>query len=204
MHTQPGGQFPQGVPLPGGLLIGDDGFFQLGRRQCREQRRHGVRQVVPCVAQHPCQQACQRAERRCNFHANRRIGVHFYIVFLPPGHFQAVVDQGFGRAGKHIVAQRLQRHGRADQPQPRCRRHGQRRENAQHTAENQRAPPPQQIRSHAAGHLAQQARQMEHPFGQADFRQREAPRRQQRHPDGIGKPQCREKCVQIHAAQLFL
>ena len=52
---------------------------------------------------------------------------------------------------------------------------------------------------------AQAAEQVEeHPFCQADFRQAESPGRQQRHPDGIGKSQCREKCVQIHAAKLFL
>lgn len=77
-------------------------------------------------------------------------------------------------------------------------------DNAQRTAEDQRAPPPQQIGGHAAGDLTQQADAVENALGQADLRQRKAAGRQQRDPDGVGEAQGRGKCVQIHAAKLFL
>ena len=70
------------------------------------------------------------------------------------------------------------------------------------------APPkisvPQQIGGHAAGDLTQQADAVENALGQADLRQRKAAGRQQRDPDSVGEAQGRGKCVQIHAAKLFL
>ena len=45
---------------------------------------------------------------------------------------------------------------------------------------------------------------MENALGQADLRQRKAAGCQQRDPDGVGEVQGRGKCVQIHAAKLFL
>ena len=50
--------------------------------------------------------------------------------------------------------------------------HGGGGDNAQRTAEDQRAPPPQQIGGHAAGDLTQQADAVENALGQADLRQR--------------------------------
>ena len=75
--------------------------------------------------------------------------------------------------------------------------------NAMVAAETTPSAPPK-ISGHAAGDLTQQADAVENALGQADLRQRKAAGRQQRDPDGVGEAQGRGKCVQIHAAKLFL
>jgi len=72
-----------------------------------------------------------------------------------------------------------------------------------HAAGHEGLFPAQKVCRHAAGHLTQQADNMEHALGQTNLPQGEAPGRQQRYPYRIRDAQAGEEIGSVNAGKLL-
>ena len=110
---------------------------------------------------------------------------------------EAVVGQRRSGAGEHGACKRIQAHSHADEEQVRGKGHQQVIEHDAHAAEHEGLFAAQEIGRHAAGHLAQEADDVEHTLGKADLPEGKAPGRQQCHPHGIGDAQAGKEIIGI-------
>ena len=197
------GQVAEGLLLPAGLRLGDDGLGHQGGGGSGSAFKGGAQQVETGKAEKPFQRAGEGPHSRGQHGELGAVGGDPEVVVCPSALLEAVVSQGRGGAGEHGVGQCAQRHRQADEKEVRRKGHQEVGEHHADPAGHECLPAAQQVRRHAARHLEGEADHVEHALGNADLPQREAPRSQQRHPHRVGDAQAGEEVVGIDAGKLL-
>ena len=164
---EPGPQLGEGMLRPLALGLGDLGLHQRQSGGGAHRRAGRGDEIGGEVAQQGRRASQQTAEGGGHLGRSHEPGVALEIAALLAQGLQAVVGQGLLGAGAQVVHQGLESHGQTHPEKVLAEGHSQGGEHPEQPGEGQGPLAAHQVRQHAAGHLAEEAHHMEHPFRDA-------------------------------------